>query len=186
MKQMKMTGICRFIRRGLLLPPFPASRSKSDWKRATRGTEGVAEAGISLVEILVAVVLVAIGSLAAVKMQQQGTKSNQASYSREGAASLARQLLETVDSLSYGSACLNDTGAGYVNPCNGLGLATNPIDAQGQSIATGGYTRQWRITVNGGTAGNTENYKTVRVRVTWNDRGTANQVDMTRIKSWAN
>jgi prepilin-type N-terminal cleavage/methylation domain-containing protein len=142
--------------------------------------------GLSLVEILVALTLISIGSLAAMTMQQQGTRSHQASYSREAAAALARQLLETVDSVSYTSPCLNDTSGSYVNPCPALGLATNPINAQGQSLATGGYTRQWQVSASGGTAPNTENYKTVRVRVTWNDRGATNQLTMTTVKSWAN
>ena len=57
---------------------------------------------------------------------------------------------------------------------------------KGKAWLRGGYTRQWQVSASGGTAPNTENYKTVRVRVTWNDRGATNQLTMTTVKSWAN
>jgi hypothetical protein len=100
------------------------------------------------------------------------------------AASLARQLLESVESLSYEPTagtfanCLNTTASSttFVNPCAALGPA-NPLNAQGQNVAAGGYTRQWSIVNNGSPADvSTAIFKTIRVRVQWNDRGQTQQL----------
>jgi prepilin-type N-terminal cleavage/methylation domain-containing protein len=48
------------------------------------------EAGLSLVEVLVAVVLIAVGALNAASVQRAGLIENQRTYSRQVAASLAR------------------------------------------------------------------------------------------------
>lgn len=140
--------------------------------------------GVSIIEVLVAVVLIAVGALAAIVMLRTSVKENQRTYSREVAASLARQLLESVDSLSYQPTagtfanCLNATASSstYVNPCAALS-PSNPLNAQGQTVAAGGYTRQWSIVNNGSpTNVSTPVFKTIRVRVRWNDRGQTQQV----------
>jgi Tfp pilus assembly protein PilV len=140
--------------------------------------------GSSIIEVLVGVVLVAVGALAAVVMQRASVKENQRTYSRETAVSLARQLLEAVESLSYEPSsgtfanCLNATASAttFVDPCSALSPA-NPLNAQGQTLAAGGYTRQWSI-VNSGTPSNATaaTFKTIRVRVQWNDRGQTEQL----------
>jgi prepilin-type N-terminal cleavage/methylation domain-containing protein len=140
--------------------------------------------GLSIVELLVAVVLIAVGALAAIVVQRTSVKENQRIYSREVAASLARQLLESVESLSYEPTsgtfanCLNATAsaATFVAPCSALSFS-NPLNAQGQTVAAGGYTRQWSI-VNNGSASDatTAIFKTIRVRVQWDDRGQTQQV----------
>jgi Tfp pilus assembly protein PilV len=140
--------------------------------------------GISILEVLVSVVLIAVGALAAIVIQRTSIKENQRTYSREVAASLARQLLESVESLSYEPTagtfanCLNATASSttFVNPCAALGPA-NPLNAQGQTVAAGGYTRQWSIVNNGSPANvSTAVFKTIRVRVQWNDRGQTQQL----------
>jgi Tfp pilus assembly protein PilV len=140
--------------------------------------------GISIIEVLVSVSLIAVGALAAIVVQRASTKENQRSYSREVAASLARQLLESVESLSYEPTtgtfanCLNATASAttFVDSCAALS-PSNPLNAQGQTVAAGGYTRQWSIVANGSPANMaTPVFKTIRVRLQWNDRGQTQQL----------
>jgi type IV pilus modification protein PilV len=153
-------------------------------------------AGISILETLVAVLIIAIGALGAIVVQRTGVKENQRTYSREVAASLARQLLEEIDSLSYEPTtgtyanCLNATGGAntFVNPCAALSAA-NPLNPQGQNVAAGGYTRQWSIQNTGTGVPTTSNYKTIRVRVQWKDigllgRGQVQDLIVTANKAW--
>jgi len=140
--------------------------------------------GISIIEVLVGTVLIAVGALAAIGVQRASVKENQESYSRAVAASLARQLLEAVDGMSYEPTagtfanCLNTTASAttFVNPCAALSPA-NPLNAQGETVAASGYTRQWSIVDNGSPANaTTAVFKTIRVRVSWNDRGQIRQL----------
>jgi Tfp pilus assembly protein PilV len=140
--------------------------------------------GTSIIEALVAVVLIAIGALAAIVMQRASVKEDQRTYSRQIAASLSRKLLESVESLSYEPTsgtfanCLDATASAttFVDPCSALS-AGNPLNAQGQTIATGGFTRQWSIVSNGSPSNATAaTFKTIRVRVQWNDRGQTQQL----------
>ncbi len=147
--------------------------------------------GMSILEVLVALVVVSVGALGAVVVQRAGVKENQRTYSREVAASLARQLLEEVDSLSYQPTtgtyanCLNATASAntFANPCAALSAA-NPLNAQAQNVATGGYTRQWSIQNVGGGTPTTANFKTIRVRIQWNDRGQTQELIVTANKGW--
>lgn len=150
---------------------------RCSWPSSTDG-------GLSIIEVLVAIVLIAVGALAAIVVQRTSIKENQRTYSREVAASLARQLLESVDSVSYEptsgtfAGCLNATGSTstFVDPCAALS-ASNPVNAQGQTVAAGGYTRQWSIVASGSPANaTTPVFKTIRVRVQWNDRGQTQQL----------
>ena len=153
----------------------------------TRRSAHLGCAGISILEMLVAVLIIAVGALAAIVVQRNGTMENQHTYSREVAASLARQLLEETDSLSYEPTsgtyanCLNATASAntFVNPCAALSAA-NPLNAQGQNVAAGGYTRQWSIQNSGTGVPTTTNYKTIRVRVQWIDRTTNTGAPRTR------
>jgi prepilin-type N-terminal cleavage/methylation domain-containing protein len=148
-------------------------------RRRSRGHEG-----FSLIEILVGMLLITVGGLAGVVVVRTGVREDQRTYSREIAASLAKQLLEGIDGLTYTDSCLTATGgaATYATPCVGLSPA-NPLNAQGQTVLSGGYTRDWSIVDTGGGTKSTANYKTIRVRVRWTDRG-AQQLIVSGIKGW--
>jgi hypothetical protein len=134
--------------------------------------------------MLVAMLLITIGGLAGVVAVRTGIREDQRSYSREIAASLAKQLLEGVDALRYTDACLTATGGAttYATPCGTLSPA-NPLNAQGLTIVSGGYTRDWSIVDSGGGAKTTANRKTIRVRVRWTDRG-SEQIVISGAKGW--
>ena len=134
--------------------------------------------------MLVAMVLITVGGLASVVTIRTGVRENQRTYSREIAASLAKQLLESVDGLTYSDACLTATGGAttYATPCGTLSSAS-PLNAQGQTIVSGGYTRDWSIVNSGGGTKTTANRKTFRVRVRWTDRD-AEQIIISGVRGW--
>jgi prepilin-type N-terminal cleavage/methylation domain-containing protein len=161
----------------------PAKHGRSASYRGAR-PQAWDRGGFSLVEMLVAMLLITIGGLAGVVVVRSGVREDQRAYSREVAAALAKQLLEGVDALSYTDACLTATGGAttYATPCNTLSPA-NPLNAQGQTIVSGGYTRDWSIVNTGGGTKTTANRKTIRVRVRWTDRGTE-QLILSGVKGW--
>lgn len=141
-------------------------------------------AGFGLIEVLVAVLLFAVGGLAVAQLQLASTRANQAAANRQAATNLARQLLESVESAAYAHAGLAATG-GFVAPPAAFSPA-NPLSASGEASGTGRiFTREWRIEVTGGATPSTENFKTILVRVSWNQAGTPERVEMRTIKGWS-
>ena len=141
--------------------------------------------GLSLIETVVAVLILSVGALAAATMQLTSTKANQSANNRQIASNLARQLLEAAEARSYSHADLTATGV-FTNPPDALnGGGANPINARGLSTGTGRiFTRMWRIQAVGGTLPGTENYKTITVRVSWNQAGEPQQLELATIKGW--
>lgn len=140
--------------------------------------------GFSLIEVVVSILILAVGALAAATMQLTSTKANQAANNRQIAANLARQLLEAAEARSYIHADLAATG-GFVDPPAALNGGSNPLSAQGVGSGTGrSFTRTWRIQNTGGTTPTTINFKTITVRVAWNQAGTPQQMELTTIKGW--
>jgi type IV pilus modification protein PilV len=141
--------------------------------------------GFGLIEVLVAVLLFSIGGLAVAQLQWSATRANQAAVTRQIATNLARQLLESVEAASYGAAGLAATGGGgFVSPPAAFSPA-NPLNASGEASGTARiFTREWRIEATGGTSPSTENFKTIRVRVSWNQAGRPEQIEMRTIKGW--
>lgn len=151
--------------------------------RPVRGTGS----GFSLIEVLIAVLIFAIGGLAAAQLQLSSTRSNQGAANGQIATNLARQLLEAVEAAAYTHAGLAATGGSFVNP-NAAFSPSNPLNAQGEAPVGGPgrfFTRQWRIDVTGGTLPSTANFKTIRVRVTWNQAGQNQQIELQSIKGWS-
>jgi len=148
------------------------------------------ERGIALIEVIVAVILFALGGLAAASLQLGSTKANQAASNRQIGANLARQLLEAVEALPYSHAALAPTGGtGFIDPPVAVSPA-NPLNADGQ--ATGGrfFVRRWRVEESprdpnaSAVLARSVNFKTIRVRVTWNQAGRNEQIVMNTIKGW--
>ena len=140
--------------------------------------------GLSLIETVVAILILSVGALAAATMQVTSTKANQAANNRQVAANLARQLLEAAEARSYIHADLTTTG-GFVAPPSALNGGSNPINAEGLGSGTGrSFTRTWWIQTTGGTTPTTVNFKTITVRVAWNQAGTPQQLEVSTIKGW--
>jgi type IV pilus modification protein PilV len=130
-------------------------------------------AGFSLVEVLVAVVLLSVGALAAVTVQRTTVRTDQSAFTREVAASLAGQLLEATKNLEYDDARIADTGGAWVAPHASL-LAAAPSF----------YTRDW--TIDNEEAANPANVvrKTIRARIRWNQSGRNQEIVVSTVKAW--
>jgi len=124
------------------------------------------ERGLSLVELLVAVTLILIGSLATLTMQRTAVRQNNLTDDRETAAWLARQLVERVRYMRYADPNLANT-VGFVDPPTAVSPANN-LNESGAHTTSGGFQRRWQID------NPSTNLKRIQVRVTWNESG---QVD---------
>lgn len=108
-----------------------------------------AQSGFSLLELLIAMFLLAIGFFAATAVIWSSSRAGGFSRQMTAAASLGQDMLERANLIGY--AGLANTG-GFVNY-----TAFNPQ-------ATG-FTRQWRIQTNTPSTGLT----TVTATISWND-----------------
>ncbi len=136
----------------------------------------LASRGFSLLEMLFAVVVLAVGSLSVITMHRVAVTENQAAHSAQTAVALAGQLLETTHALQYKDSRLAATG-GYVAPASTLSPA-NPLNPAGQTAASG-FTRTWQISDNSPMT----NVKTVSVRVAWNQGPQTQQITISTIKA---
>jgi type IV pilus modification protein PilV len=140
-------------------------------KRSTLRAPG----GFSLIELLVAIVLIAVGSLATMRMQQTAVKKNNLTDTRHTAAQLAREILETVRQTNSVSTDLNTTSGSFVT----LSAVTRPGLIQGTTNPGNIFTRQLKVDDN--TPIN--NVKKIQVQVTWNQSGVTQSLSLTTFKT---
>jgi prepilin-type N-terminal cleavage/methylation domain-containing protein len=119
--------------------------------------------GFSLIELLAAMLLIAVGSLATITMQRTALKKNNLTDTRQTAAQLAREILETVRQTNYISTNLNTTSGNFIT----LGGGTRPGLIQGTTNPGNIFTRQ--LKVDDDTPIN--NVKKIQIQVTWNQSG---------------
>jgi prepilin-type N-terminal cleavage/methylation domain-containing protein len=121
--------------------------------------------GFSLIEVLVAIAIFAVGVLAVAKMQYWNTRNNTTGNITTQATMLARQKIEELKSLDFGEA---DMALGNHPDPN------NPIDENGNS--GGIYTRQWDVTnpLGGST-------RQIQVTVSWTRHGQTRDIELTSI-----
>lgn len=108
------------------------------------------EKGFTLIEILIAITIFAVGMLAVASMQISGIQGNGTARAVTGASTWAADRIERIMALPYDHADLNAGGHGAITP-----------DAQGR------YTLSWQVTDNVPI----NNVKMIAVTVTWQDRG---------------
>ena len=116
------------------------------------------EKGFSLIEMLIAMSVLAFGMLAAASMQYSTIRNNTTGNTSTQANSLARAQLEMLKSQDIGSTEL--AVGDYVEPA--------PVDANGNP--GGIYNRSWRIDPLGTSA------RRIRVTVEWTKFGSTRQV----------
>jgi len=125
-------------------------------------------AGFTLIEVVVAMTVFAIGLLAANMMQSASIKGNSSATAIAQSSSWAAGKMEEIISWPYNDPRLQDDG----NPATDDGADSSP---------DGAYTITWRVTNSPSLA----NTKTVVVTVTWNMRGTTKASQLTIIKAQA-
>lgn len=118
------------------------------------------QAGFSMIEVLIALTIFAIGLLAVATMQITGIQGNATAKWQTESASWATAQVERLMSLDYGD--------------NDLNSANEPF-----SLTKGQYTVAWDITDNDPMT----NVKTVEVVVTFTDRGIAKNTTLVYYKA---
>ena len=116
------------------------------------------ENGFSLIEMLIAMSVLAFGMLAAASMQYSTVRNNTTGNTSTQANSLAKAQLEMLKNQDIGSTAL--AVGDYVDP--------SPIDASGNP--GGIYNRSWRINPLGTSA------RRIRVTVVWTKFGSTRRV----------
>ena len=116
------------------------------------------ENGFSLIEMLIAMSVLAFGMLAAASMQYSTVRNNTTGNTSTQANSLAKAQLEMLKNQDIGSTAL--AVGDYVDP--------SPIDASGNP--GGIYNRSWRIDPLGTSA------RRIRVTVVWTKFGSTRRV----------
>ena len=189
------------------------SRGSKNKNQRTKFRGESSQQGFSLVELLVAILLLTVGLLALVKMQTQAVASNAYGNQLTQATFLAQDKLEELRLLNecylevlakpeiswttadkdivdnYNSQLSDAVGDNWVEDdgpdpdtipdefswkpnspdhynSDGPTHAANPIDINGDTVSRGGYTREWYVVDDRPTI----KAKTVRVRVTWDDK----------------
>lgn len=123
--------------------------------------QGIKEDGFSLIEVLIAMVILSVGLLALSSLQGTFASGSADSRQRVRAVDLAKSRLNVLKTQDYNAGPLNDTdgdGAG------GLGHTGGGADHQNTATTPSQHTVYWNIAQN-----TSANLKQVRVIVVWND-----------------
>ncbi|WP_299978196.1 prepilin-type N-terminal cleavage/methylation domain-containing protein [Desulfobacula sp.] len=143
--------------------------------------------GFTLIEVMIAITILAIGILGVAKMQISAMQGNSYAGGLTEATSFAQNKMEELVGLAYDNTDLDDDDGDEPMPDNYIGDGTsglddtaNPDGSQTGSGATGiQYDILWNIAVDEPAA----NAKHIRVYVQWQQRGTTRQVILNRIKA---
>ena len=129
--------------------------------------------GFSLIEILIAISILAIGLLALAQMQITSIQGNAFSGRTTDATTIAQDRLEQLMALTYSSLTTDDH----------LNAGSHPPGSQVQVIGTEevqgvNYTISWDVTNNSPI----DNTKTVDMTVTWSEGGRQRRVSIQCVK----
>jgi prepilin-type N-terminal cleavage/methylation domain-containing protein len=157
--------------------------------------KSLGDRGLTLLEILAAIGILAFGLLAIATMQASAIKGNSRAIDTTEAITLAQDKAEELMRLTYEHADLTDTdsdgtnqdtnddGSDDVGPDLDFGL-NDTVDGDGNVLAdvfevNGRYTVYWNIAVDEAL----DNVKTIRIIVVWTDRGTEKRAVVDFMKS---
>jgi len=129
------------------------------------------EKGFTLIELMIAMIVLGIGILALIEMQVAAMSGNSSANQMTIATTLAQDQIERLKGLSFFDAALTDTNAGnngaLTNPTDDesfdLTDASNPMNESGGTTGLRRYRRFWNIADNTPIQG----VKTVVVFVYW-------------------
>ncbi len=142
-----------------------------------KGVKILDEKGFSLIEILIAITVFAIGILALGKMQITSIKGNSFGNELTRAITLAQNKAEELTGLPYDDPLTKDTNDNGIGGLDDTQSGNNVI-ADGNQV-NGRYNISWNI-ANDYPINNT---KTIRVFVTWSIRGNLKNTSITSMKA---
>ena len=117
--------------------------------------------GFTLIEVMIAATILAVGLLALAQMQVSAIRGGKQGRHTTEAAAAARSQLEQFDRMNFTSGSLNATG-GWVAPTP-VSNAGNTVQSTAGTVVEEAYNLQWRIPdVDPST-------KNIDVQVTWTD-----------------
>ena len=142
-----------------------------------------AQAGFTLVELVIALVLVTVGALSMALAQLQALSEGNRARHRTHAATIARDQMERIQGMAFSDPGLVDMGGtAFATPpwlANGAELALAPgeiplrVDRPGGSVDETLYTVYYRINSDDGTTPNPA-LRVVDLEVIWNEANTPN------------
>jgi len=143
--------------------------------------------GFGLLELLIAITILAVGMLGIVKLQMQSSFANAGSRNISAAVNLARskmEYLKRIGAYSIQAGSITDLiDPESANPATTIDLDNWPSpdfsegpfnEAQDSSSNGKIFTRSWNVVDNYPMA----DFKTIRVRVSWTYQGTPKHVDL--------
>jgi prepilin-type N-terminal cleavage/methylation domain-containing protein len=170
------------------VPPFHKGKSNSLPPFSKGGLGGISsQEGYTLVEILIAIAILAFGLMAVATMQITAIKTNAIASGISQGLTLGQTKVEELMNLSYNHLELLDTdGDG-----TGQDLDDDGVDDDGDnfglddttgadgSAANGRYTTYWNIAVDEPVISS----KTIRVIVTWTEKGRNKRINLDFVKT---
>ena len=146
--------------------------------------------GFTLVEILIAIAILAFGLLAVATMQVRAIKTNAIASGISQGLTLGQAKVEELMNLSYSHSDLDDDGGGVSNG-TGQDADDDGVDDDGGNFglddttgadgseANGRYTIYWNIAVDEPVTSS----KTIRVIVTWTEKGRNKNIKLDFVKT---
>jgi prepilin-type N-terminal cleavage/methylation domain-containing protein len=134
------------------------------------------EKGFTLVEILIAIAIFAIGILAIGKMQLSAITGNYFANDMTKAVTFAQDRIEKLISLPYNDDPLNEV---HIDGDAGLDANTTATADHSELNVGGRYDIFWNIAPDH----YLKNTKTIRVIVRWSDKGTQKAIALTSMKA---
>ena len=138
--------------------------------------------GFTLLEVLVAIAILAFGILAIATMQATSIKGNARAISISEGVTLAQDRAEWIGRLAYDDATLSD-GDGTNDGSAGLDDNSANSDEQVGAVKLTPNGRNYNIYWNVAENWPITNTKTIRLFVVWTERGTQKQVSMDLMKA---
>lgn len=140
--------------------------------RCTRACEG-----FTLIEILITIGILTFGLLAVATMQVSAIRGNDFSSNVTEATILAQDKLELLSTLPYAHSDLQDQDGDFDAGLSDSGASADYSETPAAPFSR--YTVSWNVSENNPVP----DAKTIRVIVTWHDRGIDRQIFMDSIKS---
>jgi type IV pilus assembly protein PilV len=133
--------------------------------------------GFTLVEILITIGILTFGLLAVASMQVSAIRGNDFSSNVTEATVLAQDKLELLSTLPYAHSDLQDQDGDFSSGLADSGASADYSETPAAPFSR--YTVSWNVSENNPVP----DAKTIRVIITWHDRGIDRQIFMDSIKS---